>query len=59
MENGLYLDIVDPTIRIDEYNDVSKVEKFEMSKDDYEKREDSVAAFKVGQWPCYQNEKSM
>jgi len=46
VENGLYLDIVDPTIRIDEFNDVSKVEKFEMNKDDYEKREDSVAAFK-------------
>ena len=43
----MYLDIVDPTIRIDEFNDVSKVEKFEMNKDDYEKREDSVAAFKV------------
>ena len=38
---------MDPTIRIDEFNDVSKVEKFEMNKDDYEKREDSVAAFKV------------
>merc|ERR1719423_443809 len=31
---------------VNEFNDVSKVEKFEMSKDDYEKREDSVAAFK-------------
>lgn len=46
VENGLYLDIVDPNVRIDELTDVSKVEKFEISKDDYEKREDSVAAFK-------------
>lgn len=46
VENGLFLDIVDPTITVDEFNDVSKVEKFEISKDEYEKREDSVAAFK-------------
>lgn len=46
VDDGLYLDIKDPTIRVDEFNDVSKVEKFEISKDEYEKREDSVAAFK-------------
>lgn len=46
VENGLYLDITDPTVRIEELTDVSKVEKFEISKDEYEKREDSIAAFK-------------
>ena len=47
MDDGLYLDIKDPTMGVNEFNDVSKVEKFEISKDEYEKREDSVAAFKV------------
>jgi len=46
VEDGLYLDVVDPTLRIDDFNDITKVEKFEISKDEYEKREDSVAAFK-------------
>lgn len=46
VENGLFLDVTDPHMRIDELTDVSKVEKFEISKDEYEKREDSVAAFK-------------
>jgi len=46
VEDGLYLDISDPTMKIDELTDVSKVEKFEMSKEEYEKRDDSVAAFK-------------
>jgi len=46
VDDGLYLDIKDPTMGVNEFNDVSKVEKFEISKDEYEKREDSVAAFK-------------
>merc|ERR1711942_227167 len=46
VDDGPYLDIKDPTMGVNEFNDVSKVEKFELSKDEYEKREDSVAAFK-------------
>ena len=52
VEDGLYLDVVDPTLRIDDFNDITKVEKFEISKDEYEKREDSVAAFKVQRALC-------
>ena len=46
VDNGCRLHVVDPTIKLGEFEDVSKVEKFEMKEDDYAKRADSVRAFK-------------
>ena len=44
LENGVRLHVTDKTAL--NFQDVSDVEKFEISKDEYEKREDSVMAFK-------------
>lgn len=46
IDDGMRLQVVDPTVKIGEFEDVSKVEKFELSEDAYSKRSDSVRAFK-------------
>lgn len=45
-DDGMRLHVVDPTMKVGEFEDVSKVEKFELSAEQYEKRTDSVRAFK-------------
>ncbi|XP_062579388.1 tubulin-folding cofactor B-like [Saccostrea cucullata] len=46
IEDGMRIHVIDPTIRIGEFEDVSKVQKYEMSEDDYAQKRDSVRAFK-------------
>ena len=46
VDDGMTLHAEDPTIKGNEYSDTSKVEKFELSQDEYNKRQDSVRAFK-------------
>ncbi|VDI28759.1 tubulin-folding cofactor B [Mytilus galloprovincialis] len=46
VDDGCRLHVVDSTIKLGEFEDLSKVEKFEMKEDDYAKRTDSVRAFK-------------
>ncbi|XP_070577248.1 tubulin-folding cofactor B-like [Ptychodera flava] len=46
IDDGMRLHVIDPTQKAGEFEDVSKVEKFEISKDEYSKRTDSVLAFK-------------
>lgn len=46
LDDGMILHVDDPTLKPDEFLDTSKVEKFEISEDDYVKRTDSVRAFK-------------
>ncbi|KAL5009224.1 hypothetical protein ScPMuIL_014805 [Solemya velum] len=46
VEDGMRIHVTDPTIKIGEFEDVSRVEKFEISAEEYSKRTDSVRAFK-------------
>lgn len=46
VDDGMRLHVVDKSGQKGEFEDVSKVEKFEISKEEYEKRTDSVKAFK-------------
>jgi len=46
IDDGMVIHAEDTNIKVDEYSDVSKVEKFEISKEEYNKRTDSVRAFK-------------
>ncbi|KAL4237915.1 hypothetical protein ACF0H5_002625 [Mactra antiquata] len=46
VDDGMRIHVVDPNAKIGEFEDVSKVEKFEISADEYAKRADSVRAFK-------------
>lgn len=46
IDDGMTLHAEDKSLKGDEYLDVSKVEKFEISEDEYKKRTDSVRAFK-------------
>lgn len=46
VDDGMVLHVEDPSLRADEFLDTSKVEKFEISADEYAKRTDSVRAFK-------------
>ncbi|OWF45699.1 tubulin-folding cofactor B-like [Mizuhopecten yessoensis] len=46
VDDGMRLHVVDATIKLGEFEDTSKVEKFEISEDSYAKRTDSVRAFK-------------
>ncbi|GFS12719.1 tubulin-folding cofactor B-like [Elysia marginata] len=46
VDDGMTLHAEDPTLKANEYSDTSKVEKFELSQDEYNKRTDSVRAFK-------------
>ncbi|XP_014667828.1 PREDICTED: tubulin-folding cofactor B-like [Priapulus caudatus] len=46
VEDGMRIHVDDPTIQAGEYEDVSKVHKFELTDEEYAKRSDSVKAFK-------------
>lgn len=46
IDDGMRIHVKDPSAKVGEFEDVSKVEKFEISADEYEKRADSVRAFK-------------
>lgn len=46
VDDGMRIHVVDKSGHLGEFEDVSKVEKFEISQDDYAKRADSVRAFK-------------
>lgn len=46
IDDGMRLHITDPARVVGEFEDVSKVEKFTLSEEEYSKREDSVRAFK-------------
>lgn len=46
VDDGMTLHAEDPTLKGNEYSDTSNVEKFELSQDEYNKRQDSVRAFK-------------
>ncbi|XP_005089073.1 tubulin-folding cofactor B [Aplysia californica] len=46
VDDGMTLHAEDSNLKADEYSDTSKVEKFEISEDEYKKRTDSVRAFK-------------
>lgn len=47
IDDGMTLHAEDPSVKPDEYLDTSKVEKFEITEDEYKKRQDSVRAFKA------------
>jgi len=61
IDDGMVIHAEDSNIKVDEYSDVSKVEKFEISQDEYNKRSDSVRAFKermkLGQFNEEENKK--
>lgn len=46
IDSGMRIHVVDKQHSAGEFEDVSKVEKFEISEEDYSKRSDSVRAFK-------------
>lgn len=46
VDDGCRLHVIDPSVKLGEFEDLSKVEKYEMKDDDYAKRTDSVRAFK-------------
>ncbi|KAK3093722.1 hypothetical protein FSP39_019259 [Pinctada imbricata] len=46
VDDGMRIHVVDHTVKLGEYEDVSKVQKYEMSEDEYAKKRDSVRAFK-------------
>ncbi|WAR19096.1 TBCB-like protein, partial [Mya arenaria] len=46
IDDGMRLHVIDPNAKLGEFEDVSKVEKFELSAEEYAKRGDSVRAFK-------------
>lgn len=46
VDDGMIIHVVDPTIKVGEFEDLSKVEKFEISEEEYAKKSDSVRAFK-------------
>jgi len=46
IDDGMVIHAEDNNLKPDEYSDTSKVEKFEISEDEYQKRSDSVRAFK-------------
>ncbi|KAH9499207.1 hypothetical protein Btru_004451 [Bulinus truncatus] len=46
IDDGMIIHAEDSSVRPDEYSDTSKVEKYEISEEEYKKRSDSVRAFK-------------
>lgn len=46
VDDGMRIHVTDKSHKVGEFEDVSKVEKFEISKEEYEKRSDSVLAYK-------------
>jgi len=46
VDDDMRLHVTDPSKKLGEYEDVSKVEKYDMPEDEYAKRTDSVRAFK-------------
>ncbi|KAK3576773.1 hypothetical protein CHS0354_014587 [Potamilus streckersoni] len=46
VDDGMRIHVVDPTLKLGEFEDLSKVKKLELSDEDYTKRTDSVRAFK-------------
>ncbi|KAL8592604.1 hypothetical protein ACOMHN_026534 [Nucella lapillus] len=46
IDSGMRIHAEDKQLRAGEFEDVSKIEKFEITEDDYSKRSDSVRAFK-------------
>ncbi|CAH1262275.1 TBCB [Branchiostoma lanceolatum] len=48
VDDGMRIHVVnkDPTIQVGDFDDVSKVEKYEMKDEEYEKKQDSVLAWK-------------
>lgn len=46
IDDGMRIHVIDKSGSVGQFEDVSKVEKFEMRAEDYEKRSDSVRAFK-------------
>ena len=46
IEDGMVLHAEDESVTVDEYNDTSKVEKFVISEEEYNKRTDSIRAYK-------------
>lgn len=46
IDDGMILHAEDSNLKPDEYSDTSKVEKFEISDEEYKKRQDTVRAFK-------------
>jgi len=46
VDSGMRIHVIDKSGKLGEFEDVSKVEKFEISDEEYKKRTDSVRAFK-------------
>uniref|UniRef100_A0A0B7AQI6 CAP-Gly domain-containing protein n=1 Tax=Arion vulgaris TaxID=1028688 RepID=A0A0B7AQI6_9EUPU len=46
VDDGMIIHAEDSNLKPDEYSDTSKVEKFEISDEEYQKRQDTVRAFK-------------
>ncbi|XP_055331805.1 tubulin-folding cofactor B-like [Paramacrobiotus metropolitanus] len=46
LHNGMTVQVSDPTVRVGEFEDVSKVKKFELSEEEYANRAESLRAFK-------------
>ncbi|CAL1542131.1 unnamed protein product [Lymnaea stagnalis] len=46
IDDGMTLHAEDSNLKPDEYSDTSKVEKFEISQEEYDKRQESMKAFK-------------
>lgn len=46
VDDGMIIHAEDSSLKPDEYSDTSKVEKFEISDEEYQKRQDTVRAFK-------------
>lgn len=46
IDSGMRIHVIDKCLSAGEFDDVSKVEKFEISEEEYSKRSDSVRAFK-------------
>lgn len=47
LQEGMRIHVIDDTHKVGEFEDVSKVKKFELSEEEYQKKSDSVRAFKI------------